>query len=247
VQVIEKLLKVFFLILLCCAPAQAGINHRINSGYFYSEGDYGYKKITYLHYVPVSYLYHLGRHRLGLGTGWLHIRGPSLEGVLTRPSAYSEGLADTYIRYQYRRLLQHRRVLVELKTQIKIPTADSKRGLGTGKYDADMRLAYRHFLRFFWLSAQAKYKWRQDLTTIELKETWGVDAGFIYAWSPGFSTMLQAQFEQAHTAFGENKKNIILLNSLKLARPLSLSIYISKGFSLSSPQWSSGLQTTLSW
>lgn len=129
--------------------------HAVTSGVDYSRGRYGFSSSTEVLSLPFEITRETGQWVFRAMFSWLNITGPSAaaltggDGGLTRPTSASEsGFGDVYVDATFRAGEIGGGVHLDTTLRAKLPTADERRGLGTGEPDYYAQVtAYRTFGR----------------------------------------------------------------------------------------------------
>lgn len=127
------------------AQDERDVKHTLSLASYYSTGDYGEGSDTEILYFPVSYTANRGKWSAQLTVPHLRVEGVGNVlvniGGVNRAVAGSErasnsGLGDTSlaISYQMDPILAAG-LFVDLRLDVKLPTADREKGLGTGETD----------------------------------------------------------------------------------------------------------------
>jgi hypothetical protein len=154
----------------------------VSLGAYYSRGDYGQAAATSIYYYPVSYDLSLNNWRFkasvphieisGLGNVLVNIGGMSrgrLESDFrTDEYVSAKGVGDTTISagYQFAPVLNGE-LFFDLTAEIKIPTADEYKGLGTGQPDYAMQLDLYHMVGKSTLFSTIGYRRREQSRLFE--------------------------------------------------------------------------------
>lgn len=127
--------------------------HFVGSGVDYSRGRYGLATATEVVSFPLEITRETSRWVFRAMFSWLRITGPSAaaltggDGGLTRPTSASEsGVGDIYLDATHRSGALGGGLNLDTTFRVKLPTADERRGLGTGEPDYYAQVtAYRTF------------------------------------------------------------------------------------------------------
>lgn len=134
-------------------PSGPQLQHKLTLGAFFSAGDYGGEDDTSIRYLPLSYEVARFPWILSLTVPYLTLEGPgdvfleagSVAGS-TAPSIDSKGLGDLLLSGTWQLDPLPGNLFVDLGLQLKLPTADAGRGLGTGESDLSLQVdLYRSF------------------------------------------------------------------------------------------------------
>lgn len=117
---------------------------------YYSNGDYGEPIDTEIYYFPVSYGANYGKFGLQLVVPYLQVTGAGNVlvnvGGINRAVAgtqreKSSGIGDSIISMTYQMdPLTTAELFIDLRLDLKLPSADENKGLGTGETDYSMQV-----------------------------------------------------------------------------------------------------------
>ncbi|MET0262029.1 MAG: transporter, partial [Rariglobus sp.] len=131
-------------------PAPAVNPWRIDASATYSRGEYGLTEDTEVYVGLLNIVYETKSWRFQTGVPVLHIEGPATivgggAGVATQPADSSEtGLGDVTVSGTYKfGPLTRAAIDTDFTAQVKLPTANEDRGLGTGKVDTYLQFDAR--------------------------------------------------------------------------------------------------------
>lgn len=230
---------------------------KLGIGFNFSTGKYGSSSSTDILQIPVTAAYESGPFILRLTVPYIEVTGPGdvvvggANGspvVVVRDGARrtESGIGDITAGASYNVLdLPGQKLLVDLAANVKLPTADEARGLGTGELDYSLQadaVAVREEFTFF---GTVGYKVFGEPDAFALDDTVfasvgggykhasGTVAGLIFDWQEAASPGTQAPFEST------------VYLSREMYPDLSLSGYILKGWSDGSPDFGFGL--SVSW
>ena len=121
------------------------ISHTLNVGAYFAQGDYGEPTDTEILYLPLSYQANIGKwgfqvlvpHLSVTGTGNVLVNiGGVTRAVAGTEEATQRGLGDTVASVSYQLdPWSDRAPFIDLRLDVKLPTADENKSLGTGEVD----------------------------------------------------------------------------------------------------------------
>jgi hypothetical protein len=120
------------------------IKQTLSLASYYSNGDYGEDVETNILYFPISYTANFGKWGVQATVPHLRVNGIGnvlVNGVVTRARAETQrernsGVGDSVLSLIYRtEPLSENSPFIDFRMDVKLPTADEKRGLGTGESD----------------------------------------------------------------------------------------------------------------
>lgn len=137
---------------------------------YYSEGDYGEPIDTEIFYFPVSYGANYGKFGFQLVVPYLQVTGAgnvlvNLGGidraVAGTQREESRGIGDSILSMTYQMdPVTEAALFIDLRLDIKLPSADENRGLGTGETDYSLQVDLSKNVRNSVLFATAGYSFR---------------------------------------------------------------------------------------
>ncbi|MFK5986509.1 MAG: hypothetical protein QM479_13950 [Pseudomonadota bacterium] len=159
----------------------------------------------------------------------------------------NEGVGDSLIKVAYAAdILLQLPFLLELGGQVKIPTADQDKELGTGEFDwsiyLDLAYSFDSFSPFMTLG----YKFMGDPEPVNLDNVFYSSLGLDYAFSPNLHSGIIYDYKQKLLVNSYAIRESTLYVNWSITQHWSISSYIVKGFASGSPDWASGLQFSFS-
>lgn len=255
---------------MCCAnltvaqePVAAPARHNLSIGGYYSSGDYGESQDTTIHYLPVSYDYTVSNWNLKVAIPYLEVSGAGnvlvnvggvgtgdLSGLASSgDSSTSRGRGDTVLSatYQFPSFAEGM-PFVDLGLEVKIPTADEKKALGTGKADYGLQLDLYQMLGNSTLFATAGYKFRGKSTLFnEMTNSAYVSFGLSRPLSQTWSYGLIYDYREAASETSKETHELLPYLSWMPAPGWSLMSYVVKGFTRDSADHALGMQLSYRW
>ena len=222
---------------------------KFNSSYNYWTGKYGTPDRTDTTYIPfaIKRLFQAGD--LGLTIPYISVTGPRsvtiVDNVIVRNgSGRSEtvtqsGLGDILLKGRYYLLNEGDQLpAVDLTAEIKFPTADSDRGLGTGEFDERLGAGLSKELpeRFF-VILDGGYTWVGSPPGITLQDRWDYLTGLGFHINKQLSASFNYEEVRALTPGGVNVRDVLYGVDFKATRDTSLSAYLLSGLSSAAPDF----------
>ena len=282
-QTISRARTAFFTVFCACLPALAGVavfsgaagaaddiptwlegELQLGVGVDYSRGDYEESLDTEIVFVPFSLTMlfdgfaltptERDQVELKVVVPLLHI-----DGAITAGSSESEeetGLGDVIVGASY--LYYPRRTLVpavELKVNVKIPTADEDDGLGTGK--TDVGLGATLFQRYGDLVPFVSGGYRfigENEPDYALRNGATAGAGVSWIFTPRYSIGASYDWRQAISKRTDESSNLVraddsheltFFGSARIGGGLRVAPYTVIGLSDGSPDYAVGLQLSV--
>ncbi len=246
------------LALLGTQPLHAGSTSVI-TGFDYSTGRYGDADSTTMMWIPVTVKYRSLPWTAKVTLPWISITGPeSVTAGSGAPIADSSidnsgdgsiqtdsGMGDVTasLGYALDTLWSDRpSTFVDLTAKVKLPTADEKARLGTGKTDYQLLLDIAHTTGSLTPFVTLGYKWMGDTAEVRYNDVASLSLGADKKLRESLGTGLIYQYVEAVTHKAEPRRELMAYLNWKASHRLSLNFYGVAGFSDSSPDQSIGLQ-----
>ena len=240
---------------------QPAASHNIIGGYYYSKGDYDQDADTTIHYFPFSYDVTVSGWNLkaslahlqvsGIGNVLVNVGGVSNDDSLDPPREPGtwRGLGDTVLSATYQ--LPARSAsgpFVDIGFEVKIPTADEDKGLGTGATDYGVQVdLYQMMGRTTWFGT-AGYRFRGSSSAFaRLRDSSYVSLGFSRPASDTWSYGLIYDFREAGSASSHETHELLPFVSLTPTPHWTLMTYVARGFTPDSPAIAIGAQLGYRW
>jgi Putative MetA-pathway of phenol degradation len=214
----------------------------------YDTGDYGDTINTDVWVIPIGLKYKSGLWGFGISTSWLHVKSPNTVDAdgnflgAGGPSTTEQGIGDVNLSITYNLLDDRNDAFgLELKGKLKIPTADEKKFLGSGKTDYALSAeAYKTFNN--WTPyLNVGYKWKGDPEGINYNNVWSTSLGFDYQIDRGLILGAEYFWQQKISRFSESAKEATVYANYYVNDNNKLNFYVLAGSGNSSPNWGSGL------
>lgn len=233
-------------------------------GAYYANGDYGQGADTSIYYFPLSFQRHIGNWNLQASVPHLEISGAgnvlvNVGGVgrddfqpldEIEPVAQShKGLGDTVLSATYQiPSFSSTAPFFDLGFEVKLPTADEDKGLGTGAYDYGVQLDFYQQLGKSTLFATLGYKMRgkSDLFD-QMQDSMYLSLGVSRPLSERWSYGVIYDFREAASAGSGETHEILPFVSFALANEWTLMSYVVKGFTQDSADIAIGTQLSYRW
>lgn len=228
-----------------------GSERTLTVGGYYSRGDYGKEATTQIWSVPLSIKYKNWPWTAKATWSYIGISGPgniNTEGRYTLDALRSDGeygLGDIYASLGYAFPRRRQLPLLEVTGKLKLPIADSDKGLGTGQRDVELIAEASKVLLSTNYAMAVGYKWRGDPPDIALRNTAAITISAARNISSLDSLGGSFNFRQASVASNPAQKDFTLFYTRRQSPSRSFTLYGIKGFSMSSPDLAIGFQ--LAW
>lgn len=237
--------------------APAGLRHTTAVAFYYSRGSYGESRDTRIRYMPVSHEVAGGSWRFKTTVPVLEISGPanvlvnvgSIGGGFSDSRVSPRGIGDVSFNLTYEvPAWSANAPFIDISAELKTPTADPERGLGTGRADAALQVDLYQMISRFTVFVSAGYRYRRE-------SPWYPDLQNSLAGSLGFSTSLGEtiqygliyDYRQAAAAFTDETHELLPYASWAMSPQWTLMAYAVKGFNEDSADLGAGLQLSHRW
>lgn len=230
----------------------------VSVGAYYARGDYGEPLDTSIYYYPVSYEASKGKWGFQLTVPYLEVSGPGnvliniggvTQSLASDEVSQSGGPGDTVASLIYRfDPWSARAPFVDLRVDVKIPTADEVKALGTGEPDTSVQLDFSQAVGDAALFATAGYNWRGKTTLYA-----GLQNGFFgqLGFSKPITEAVQAgafyDYRQAASDFAHESHELVPYISWQLDKNWSFTGLSILGFTEASAEVSVMGQLRYSW
>lgn len=245
----------------CAEESNATLNE-LSLGGYYSKGDYGQIIDTSIRYFPFSYTRTFGHWNLqaslphleisGAGNVLVNVGGLGRDEIDLSQNFTSQtqsGLGDTTLSATYQMpAMSSRAPFIDLGAEIKAPTADESKGLGTGAYDYGLHVDLYQQWGQTTLFGTLGYKWRGTSTLFrEMQDSAFVSLGFTRPLAQRWSTGLIYDFREAASANSGETHELLPYLSWAVASQWTLMAYVVKGFTEDSADRAIGIQLNYRW
>lgn len=249
-----------------CAPGEAGaqqvaagdgdVRHSSALAFFFSKGFYGQDLPTYVRYLPYTHEVAIPGWRFKSSLPVLEISGPGNVlidiGSVGRQSSglvAERGVGDLVLSATHELpVLASNLPFFDVTLDLKLPTADERRGLGTGRPDVGVQLDAYQNLAGFTLFAAAGYRYRHRSPVFEglndsVNLSLGVSGAIRERWQGG----LIYDFRQAASSFSGDTHEILPYLSWTPSDDWGFMLYLIEGFTEDSADTAAGVQITRRW
>lgn len=241
----------------CLAQAEdeaQALTQKITVGTYYSKGDYGAQEDTTITYFPISYELARFPWVISLTAPYLGLEGPGdvfLEtGNIGRDrngEAYidEQGMGDLLLSatYQFPPVLRGW-VFVDFTVQVKIPTADETRDLGTGETDYGYQLDfYTTQERNTWFSTLG-YRQRGKTPLYDLENSLYASLGYMRQYGEDTYLGIIYDYRERASSNSFESHEIMPFVSRNVGERWNLMLYSIVGFTDSSADQTLGFQVS---
>ncbi len=232
--------------------------HRLNLGAYFAEGRFNGHSDTTIRYLPVGYQWQGERWGFQLLTAGLSVTGVGNVlvniGEVTRAVAGSEvtteaGFGDTIAGVSYALApFADWAPFVDLRLDVKLPTADENRSLGTGKLDFNLQVDLSQIYggTTWFVSLGRNFRGRTDLFP-GLNDNSFAQLGFARQLSERTSAGAFYDYREAPAVFARETHEIYPYVSFQLSSRWSLTALVGRGFTEGSADYALQGQLSYAW
>ncbi|CAM3040443.1 transporter [Rariglobus hedericola] len=220
---------------------------RADASFNYSRGDYGLADDTEVYVAATNLVYDTASWRFQAGVPFLYIKGPATvvgggAGVGTRPPDSTEsGLGDVTLSGTYKfGPLTPAEIETDFTAQVKFPTADEDKGLGTGKTDFylqfDVRKTYGRFTPF----ATVGYRILGTSAAYPLEDGLFASLGVATPVTDKTTAGVSVSWREKIVSGGDDSVDAMVFAQQTLTTRWSALVYVLAGFTDASPDFGAG-------
>ena len=239
-----KFLNLLFVLLFCSrgyGQDSATLKQNISFGAYYSKGDYGEPLDTRITYLPLSYNLDIGNWGFqvwvphlrveGLGNVLVNIGGVSRAVAATQTST-SNGIGDAIATLIYRvDPFTAFAPFIDLRLDVKLPTAAEEKGLGTGETDYSIQVDLSQNLGNSVVFATLGHNFRGSSSLYEgLQDSSFIQLGFAYPLSQQLSVGAFYDFREPATSFTPETHEVVPYLTWQFNKHWSLTAMTTWGF-----------------
>lgn len=242
---------------LCLAlPSHSNDSQSVefSTGIDFSSGDYGDTSDTKILYLPVSVAYRSGAWKTKLTVPWVQIEGPGGVvgagdgGIVVGGSGASavtkeSGIGDTWLSVTRSLASVPAEVgFVDLVAKVKFPTANEKKGLGTGETDYTLQADFFKSMGQWTPMASVAYKIKGDPSGTKIDDVWYLSGGADFKYSETINVGATLDHQQASTRDADDSLELFGYVGVRTAPQWSVMGYSYFGLSEGSPDYGVGFQ-----
>lgn len=224
---------------------------RIDALANYSRGDYGLASDTEVYVGLVNVVYDTASWRFQTSVPYLHIEGPATivgggAGVATQPADSSEsGLGDITLSGTYKfGPLTRAAIETDFTAQVKLPTADEDRGLGTGKTDTYLQFDVRRSFDRVSPFATLGYRFLGSNSTYPLKDGFYASLGAATPVTEATTVGAAVSWREKIVDGGDDSVDAMLFAQTTLTDHWRVLAYGLAGFTDAAPDFGLGAGVT---
>lgn len=219
---------------------------KISTGFDYSTGDYGSTSDTEIWYVPVTGKLSMGNWSAKLTVPWIRIKGPGVvvgdgdsDGGAAGAVTTESGLGDVVGSLTYTVDMPEKTYL-DLTAKVKYPTADEKKGLGTGQFDYTAMAEVTKDFADNYVFVGGGYKFVGDNRSLNLDNVWLASFGGGHDFSRDTSAGFAYDWRQSASG-GDDPSEASVYLKHNLTKRTNVQVYGVMGFSDASPDYGTGV------
>ncbi|MEM8935719.1 MAG: hypothetical protein AAGC77_04870 [Pseudomonadota bacterium] len=228
----------------------------LSTGFDYSTGDYGLDADTELVFVPISGRLSIGDFSIRATSAYVSLSGPgSIVSLEDGPDVVEGGAGDTdtisgmsdlslSAGYRYRPENPDAMSL-SFSAGVKVPTADTTSGLGTGSTDFRLRAEATQPIGDAAVFGSLGYRIAGSSDTVALKNTVAIGGGVQFPLLDNFDAIAGLDYRQASSNGAEDSVEASVFFSSRLAPSVYVLPYVYTGFTESSPDIGVGMFLTV--
>ncbi len=153
----------------------------------------------------------------------------------------NSGIGDTVVALTYTLDFGDAGLYIDLTGKAKIPTAQSSKGLGTGKTDFIGVVTVSKDIGNFSLYGEGRRRFAGSSAAFPVRDTWGFSTGVSGGIGHGIKLGLDYDWQQASFAGGTPSSEVTGSMTFPLAKALKMQVYATTGLNRSSTDFSGGV------
>lgn len=249
---------------------EPGPANTLSFGGYYSRGDYGAESDSYVTYLPLTWEHSRSPWRFNVTVPWLKISGPGNvlvnTGGVSRPErpdvpdateparVRDSGPGDIVLMATWEApAWSVDGPFVDLGVEVKLPTADETRGLGTGATDTGVQVDLYQEFGNATTFATLGHRWRGASEWFEgLRDTWWLSLGFSRPWMQDIGTGEWSwgviyDYREAASSFSVETHEVLPYLTWSPDQRWTVMSYVATGFTRDSADQAIGLQLSWRW
>jgi len=233
------------------ASTPAPLPWRLDASVNYSRGDYGLATDTEVYVGLLNVVYDTPRWRFQAALPVVSIEGPATAvaggaGVGTRPTSSREtGVGDVTLGATYKfGEIARSGVELDFTGQVKLPTADEERGLGTGKTDTYWQLDARRRFGRVTPFATLGYRFLGSSSTYPLKDGFYATLGVAIPVTARLTAGAAINWRERIVAGGDESVDAMIFAQQTITERWRALVYVLAGFTDASPDFGLGAGVT---
>jgi hypothetical protein len=245
------------------APRDASVDapgrehFQLKLGAAYDQGDFGTPDTTRSVFAPFTLRYLGEQFDVGVTAAIAYLDTESsvvlIDGVPTptghRRRSHEVGFGDLVFRARYYAVddagPDSAVPALAPFLKVKAPTADARKGLGTGEWDVGLGLEWDKQFRHFFLLGDVGYTFIGDPPGQDFRDRPAASIGIGHAFLPWLAVTALLDWRRALVKDRDDPLELVAIVQLRVARHLVLSPYAFAGLTSGSPDF--GIGAELSW
>jgi len=240
------------------AQTDSQITHTLSLGSYFNSGDYGEAIDTEILYFPLTYDLQVNNWRFrllvphlqveGLGNVLINVGGVT-RAFATDEVTSSRGLGDIVASatYQFEAPTENG-PFIDISLDVKVPTADEDKSLGTGEYDYGVQVDIAQALSTFTVFGTLGYRFRgKSVMFAGLKDSPFVQLGVARRLNETWTTGVFYDFRAAASQFSGETHELLPYLSWSPNPKWSVTGFAGWGFTEDSPDYSMFARLSYSW
>jgi hypothetical protein len=232
------------------------LSHNSSAGIYYSRGLYGEDQPTRIRYAPFSHEISTGPWRAKVTLPRVEISGPGNVlvnvgnvGRVGDQLVSESGIGDVLLSLKYELpATSYQQPFFDIGMEIKLPTADEDKGLGTGKIDSSLQLDIYQLVGSVTFFGSLAWKYRQSAELFQqLRNSWLLSAGVSIPLSDRTQIGFFYDYQQAVSDLSGPTREWVPYVNWALGDRWSLMLYGVKGYTDDSADRAAGVQLGLRW
>lgn len=237
---------------------ESNLTQTLSFSSYYSDGDYGEPIDTEILYFPISYAVNYGKFGFQLAVPHLKVTGAgnvlvNIGGVNRAVAGTqresSSGMGDTILSLTYQMdPITAAELFIDLRMDIKLPSADENKGLGTGETDYSVQLDVSRNVSNSVIFATLGYSFRGESPIYQgLKDSAFAQIGVARPLSPGFNIGMFYDFREQASVFSPEVHDLVPYFSWQFSPNWTFTGMTSWGFTDASPEVTALGQLSYRW
>jgi len=238
-------------------PLESQTESSLQIGFDYTEGDYGGFDKTKLLYVPISFRYTHDAWSFRVSSGYVRVVGeenitPGIGGgasILADPvdldsnQDSDDGMGDIFLSGSYSfNELRINNFYIDITAQVKIPTADADKQLGTDKADVSLQIGATKIIGNFLPFVTVGYRYVGKTSRYNLQNIWFASLGMAYYLNRDITLGMSYDLRKSISIDTANLQEIQAYMDYTLTDNWGVYFYGITGLSDSSPNIGGGFQ-----
>lgn len=243
-RIARSTLRAVLFFALTGAAAAQDYTWQIESSITYETGEYGTDHATKLLYWPVTAKWLASRGDVSLTVPYLDLSGANgrtvIDGsVVEGNGSGGSGLGDVSCKARYNWIEQSETMpFIDLVARLKLPTADDKKGLGTGEIDIGFGAEVaRRFAAAYIVFLDLTYTVIGDPPGVNYHNRIDTDLGLGYQFTQKLMGSVSCDFRSAISPGGSDAKSLSFLANYKVSPRVRTYGMIELGFSDGAPDY----------